>query len=79
MKILSPAKINLFLQIDHKRSDGYHDLASLMCCVSLYDEITLKCGTKRTQIKCCGSRIPQDESNLAHQAAVLFLSQLKKN
>jgi 4-diphosphocytidyl-2-C-methyl-D-erythritol kinase len=79
MKILSPAKINLFLQINHKRSDGYHDLASLMCCVSLYDEITLEFGTKRTQIRCCDPHVPQNESNLAHQAAVLFLTQLKKN
>ena len=41
MKILSPAKINLFLQITGKRPDGYHDLFRLMCCIGLYDTVSL--------------------------------------
>ena len=39
--VKSPAKINLFLHITGRRPDGYHDLLSLMCGVSLYDDITL--------------------------------------
>ena len=46
MKILSPAKINLFLQITGKRIDGYHDLVTLMCCVGLYDTVSLTFGVK---------------------------------
>jgi 4-diphosphocytidyl-2-C-methyl-D-erythritol kinase len=79
MKILSPAKINLFLSINGRRSDGYHDLVSLMCCISLYDEITLECGTKRTEIRCSDPHVPQDKSNLAHRAGTIFLAHLKKN
>jgi 4-diphosphocytidyl-2-C-methyl-D-erythritol kinase len=52
MRILSPAKINLFLQIIGKRPDGYHNLATLMCCISLYDELLLKFGTQTTTIVC---------------------------
>ena len=40
MKILSPAKINLFLQVTGKRPDGYHELVTLMSCISLYDVMT---------------------------------------
>ena len=35
----APAKINWFLKIIGKRVDGYHDIASLMQCISLYDNL----------------------------------------
>ena len=41
VKLLSPAKVNLFLRILGKRPDGYHDLQSLVQPVSLFDEISL--------------------------------------
>ncbi len=71
-KTLSPAKINLFLHIRGKRKDGYHDLFSLMCCISLYDTIHLNFHQKRTTITCSSKEIPEDESNLAFRAANLF-------
>ncbi len=41
---LSPAKLNLFLYITRRRSDGYHDLQTLFqfidCCDQLYFELT---------------------------------------
>ncbi|KJU86393.1 4-diphosphocytidyl-2C-methyl-D-erythritol kinase, partial [Candidatus Magnetobacterium bavaricum] len=37
----APAKINWFIYITGKRDDGYHDLLSVMQCVSLYDELTV--------------------------------------
>jgi 4-diphosphocytidyl-2-C-methyl-D-erythritol kinase len=79
MKILSPAKINLFLQVTGKRPDGYHDLVSLMCCVSLYDEITLTVGVRKTAIQCSHPQVPQNETNFAHRAATLFLETLGNN
>lgn len=73
MKILSPAKINLFLRVRGKRPDGYHELYSLMCCVSLYDEISLQTGmSNKIEIQCSHPDIPSDATNLAHRAAVLF-------
>ena len=42
MKILAPAKINLCLYVLGKRSDGYHDIFSVMQAVSLYDELDLE-------------------------------------
>jgi 4-diphosphocytidyl-2-C-methyl-D-erythritol kinase len=76
MKILSPAKINLFLQVTGKRPDGYHELFSLMCCVSLFDTIFLRFGTEKIEIKSSDPQIPLDETNLAHKAAALFFKTL---
>ncbi|MBT8364642.1 MAG: 4-(cytidine 5'-diphospho)-2-C-methyl-D-erythritol kinase [Deltaproteobacteria bacterium] len=73
MKILSPAKINLFLQVTGKRPDGNHELFSLMCCVSLFDTIYLDFGGKKIEIESSHPHIPLDETNLAHKAAALFL------
>src|SRR5687768_9916595 len=36
---LAPAKINLGLEITGKRSDGYHDLSTIMQTVSIFDRI----------------------------------------
>lgn len=77
LRILSPAKINLFLQVIGKRTDGYHDLASLMCCISLYDEIVIHVGERDISVVCDHPHVPQDETNLAHRAATLFLDSLK--
>ncbi len=76
MKILSPAKINLFLQVTGKRPDGYHELFSLMCCVSLFDTIFLQFGTPKIEIESSHPQIPLDETNLAYQAAALFFKTL---
>lgn len=37
----APAKVNLFLQVLGRRSDGYHDINSLMVTVSLFDRLTV--------------------------------------
>ena len=78
MKILSPAKINLFLQVTGKRPDGYHELFSLMCRVDLCDVIQLEFGGRKIQIETNNSQIPLDETNLAFKAATLFLNSLNK-
>jgi 4-diphosphocytidyl-2-C-methyl-D-erythritol kinase len=77
MKILSPAKINLFLRICGKRPDGYHELISLMCRITLFDELSLQIGGGKTiEIHCSHPDVPADETNLAHRAASLFQRKL---
>jgi len=76
MKILSPAKINLFLHITGKRPDGYHDLVTVMCCVSLYDTIFLATRVKKTTVSCSNPEVPEDETNIAFKAADLFFNRL---
>jgi 4-diphosphocytidyl-2-C-methyl-D-erythritol kinase len=76
MKILSPAKINLFLQVTGKRLDGYHELFSLMCCVDLCDTISLQFGLKGIRIESSHPQVPLDDTNLAHRAATVFFKAL---
>ena len=79
MKILSPAKINLFLQVTGKRPDEYHELFSLMCCLDLYDTLVFQFGGKSIEIDSDDPHIPLDESNLACVAASLFFKTLHVN
>ena len=75
MSLLSPAKVNLFLRINGKRPDGYHDLVTLMCSISLYDTISLSFSTQqKIVVTCSDPQIPQNASNLAHRAASCFLN-----
>ena len=41
IKVLAPAKINLTLDVTGKRPDGYHNIATIMQSVDLYDTITI--------------------------------------
>ena len=58
-----PAKVNLFLHITGKRQDGYHNIYTLFCPISLYDIITLEKSNKTT-LTCSNKDIPVDSSNL---------------
>ena len=69
--IKSPAKINLFLSVDEKRKDGYHNLSMIMQKVSLYDIIEFEIITEKyifdvnqVNITCNNSDIPTDDKNL---------------
>lgn len=42
MKLCANAKINLTLNITHKRNDGYHELKSIMYPIALCDEISIE-------------------------------------
>ena len=42
MKVLAPAKLNLFLKVVNKRSDGYHNVKTGVTFLNLYDEIIIK-------------------------------------
>jgi 4-diphosphocytidyl-2-C-methyl-D-erythritol kinase len=78
MRILSPAKINLFLHVTGKRPDGYHTLVTLMCCVGIYDIILLEINRQDTLITCSDANVPEDETNLAFRAAKLFFEHLPR-
>jgi 4-diphosphocytidyl-2-C-methyl-D-erythritol kinase len=40
--VQAPAKVNLFLEVLGKRTDGYHEIASLMVTVGLYDRLVFR-------------------------------------
>ena len=70
---LAPAKLNLTLEVGEKRSDGYHEVQSVMSCAALYDEITLESGVGGGIVMDCDcGGLPCDETNLCVRAAQLF-------
>lgn len=72
LRIKAYAKINLTLKILGKRSDGYHEIDSLMQSVSLCDTVTLTPLPSGIQLTTTNLRLPTDERNLAYQAAEIF-------
>ncbi|MBE9547411.1 MAG: 4-(cytidine 5'-diphospho)-2-C-methyl-D-erythritol kinase [Proteobacteria bacterium] len=70
----SPAKVNLHLRVLGKRKDGYHDIATLMQRISLYDEMEFSLRDKGIVVKCPGTTLPENEDNIVYRAAkTLFL------
>lgn len=76
---LSPAKINLFLRVLRKREDGYHDIATLMQRISLYDEMLFVPNDHGVSVQCPDSSLPENEDNIVFRAAKLILSQTDLN
>ena len=49
----APAKLNLFLEVLGERSDGYHELETLMVSVGIYDTLSFKPGrSDGIQLRC---------------------------
>ncbi len=72
LKIDSPAKVNLTLDIIRKRDDGYHELEMIMQELELKDEIVLKeIEENKIIIKSNSTEIPLNEKNLCWKAAKL--------
>lgn len=66
----APAKINLFLEIHGKRADGYHDLASLMLAVDLFDTLEIRATVgNELRVRCDTPGVPSGPGNLVHKAA----------
>lgn len=67
------AKLNLTLDVLNKRSDGYHDLRSIMQQISLHDTICLRLEDDPAwKLTCSDGLLPVDSKNLAWKAAEVF-------
>jgi 4-diphosphocytidyl-2-C-methyl-D-erythritol kinase len=66
------AKINWVLEILGKRSDGYHELRTLLQTISLADELSFTASSQGIEIVSSDRDLPCDETNLAHRAAKLL-------
>jgi 4-diphosphocytidyl-2-C-methyl-D-erythritol kinase len=74
--IQAPAKINLYLAVKGKRADGYHELESVMQKLELADSVRVKVEKgSGISLSCPGSDLPEDDTNLAWQAARLFMDE----
>jgi 4-diphosphocytidyl-2-C-methyl-D-erythritol kinase len=71
--IKAPAKINLSLDVLHKRPDGYHEVEMVMTTIDLADRIEMSLLDKDTiKINSQNRFVPDDQRNLAYQAARLL-------
>jgi 4-diphosphocytidyl-2-C-methyl-D-erythritol kinase len=69
------AKINLFLDIESLRADGYHNIISHMQSVTLHDTLSVEreeSDEKKISVVCDNSELPCDKSNLVYKAADIF-------
>ncbi len=84
LKLRASGKINLYLNVSkNSRTDGFHEIKSIMQSISLSDELTfrvLKSKSKQVSennngiyITCNNEDIPLDEKNLVHKAAAQIL------
>lgn len=67
-----PAKINLHLGVGPLRDDGFHELSTLYCALSLYDDVTVRAADDLSVTVHGESRrqVPADATNLAARAVV---------
>lgn len=73
ISVLAPAKINITLDILGRRSDGYHELRSIMQSVSIYDRLVItKTGRSGFEMTCSEPSVPCDGGNLVIKAAKAF-------
>mgnify|MGYP004522841039 FL=1 len=71
------AKINLFLKVSGARTDGYHDIETVMQQISLYDNVMVTSlptheGDRRITIECSEKSLPTDRTNIAYRCAAAF-------
>jgi len=77
IRLWSPAKINFFLHVTGKRSDGYHDLFSLMQLVDFGDTLQFQSASKGIELNVTPKNLPEDSNNLVFQAADLLRKEFK--
>lgn len=71
MLLKSPAKLNLFFRVLKKRSDGFHEIASLYQAISICDTLRIS-KSREDRLICNHPQVPLDTSNLILRAARLF-------
>ncbi len=73
MRVLTPAKLNVYLRVLGERPDGYHDVNTLMVPVTLYDELHIEPYRDEIIVETKGLEINEEE-NLAFKAAQRFIN-----
>lgn len=74
LETLAPAKVNLVLRVGPLRTDGFHDIDSLMVPLDLADEVDVRVGARAGPVTC---RVPghpelDGAANLGARAAEAF-------
>jgi 4-diphosphocytidyl-2-C-methyl-D-erythritol kinase len=71
--VWTPAKVNLFLEVLGNRPDGYHEIATLMVAVRLYDTLVFRAeSSPALTLGCSESRLSAGLDNLVLRSAKLL-------
>lgn len=75
LEIVANAKVNLFLEITGKLTNGYHTVDTVMQSISLSDVLKIDLLPKESgiEITCSEPDIPTDEGNIAYKVARYYL------
>lgn len=79
MQVIAPAKINLSLRVLGRRSDGFHEIETLIAPISLCDEIKIeqRRGKRKVTFRCDDPSVPKGGGNLVLRAANVFFKGTK--
>ena len=77
LRLNSPAKINLFLNVLFKRKDGYHEIDTLFERIGLFDELTLIPSRSGIKIITRSKNLPRGSGNICYRAAKLLKDRFK--
>lgn len=78
MQVIAPAKINLSLRVLGRRSDGFHEIETLIAPISLCDEIKIeRSGNQEIAFRCDDLSVPRGEDNIVVRGANLFFQETK--
>ena len=72
LNLQAPAKINLFLAVTGRRTDGYHDLVSVAAPLVWGDSISAEPVDGPVTVTCDDPMVPLGEANLVARAAAVF-------
>lgn len=74
------AKLNLTLDILHKRDDGFHEIESIMQQITMCDDVEIDVETGEDwRLECDWEDVPTDSENLAWKAAGVFYREIGKD
>jgi 4-diphosphocytidyl-2-C-methyl-D-erythritol kinase len=76
MQVVAPAKINFSLKILGRRSDGFHEIETLVSPIALCDEIEIgkSDSSKGIRFQCDDPSVPAGDDNLMVRAAKSFFA-----
>lgn len=80
LKLKSPGKINVRLDVLNRRSDGFHDLRMINTAVSVFDDIECELIDRGIVVECENdANVPSGEGNIVYQVTKEILAYSNKN
>jgi len=71
-RLLSQAKVNLFLRVLAREASGFHQIETLFQRIALGDDVLVRAGAAGRSLDCRGADVGPVERNLAWRAAVAY-------